>query len=98
MRTHRSVDDGEVAADEYVAIPLQRHGMNTSVRSRARIETRIQIAIRIEPGDTIAGRAVDGGEIAADQNFSVWLQRDGSHRAVSARTRNQICVHTPVFD
>jgi len=57
MRTPHAIDREEVAADEHVAIRLQRDRTNQPVRACAGIETAIQTAIGIEAGNPVAVRA-----------------------------------------
>ena len=57
MPTRHAIDSGEVAADEHFAIRLQRDGTNQSVWPCVRIETVIQTAIGIEPGNSAVVRA-----------------------------------------
>ena len=71
--THHAIDREEVAADEYVAIRLQRDRVNNIVRSCARIETAVQVAIGVEPRNPVPVRAVDAGERTSDQHFAIRL-------------------------
>src|SRR5438132_5351150 len=58
MRTRQSIDRSEVPSDEHLAIRLQRQRENAPVRSCAGIETEVQIAIRVEPGNSVSVRAI----------------------------------------
>ena len=62
IRTQHPINREEVAANEDVAIRLQRDRTNKPVRSCSWIKTVVQRAIGIEPGNAVAVRAVDGGE------------------------------------
>ena len=80
----RAVDGGERASDEHLAIGLHDDSTDTGVYARARIETAVQTAIGIETGNVVAVRAVDGGELPADQHLAVGLHRDGVHKGIGA--------------
>lgn len=45
MRTHHAVDREEIAADEKLAVRLQRDATNDSVRTGAWIETEVQTPV-----------------------------------------------------
>jgi len=76
----RAIDGRETAADQHLAIRLQRNRTNSPVCSSARIETVVQAAVRIEPGHSAAVRAIHSQEIAADEHPAIRLQDDRSNR------------------
>src|SRR5207247_61185 len=65
-----AIEVGEGAAEDYAAIDLNGERADGIVSACARIEASIEGAIGVEAGDAIAGDAIDGGEIAADDNFA----------------------------
>ena len=75
-RARYSINAEEVAADEHIAIGLQRNRTNPPVRSCAWIKTAVQTPIGIEPRNVVAIRAVDGGEQTSDEHFAIGLYND----------------------
>src|SRR5580765_3142691 len=59
--------------------------MNPPVHSCARIETVVQTAVGIEPGNVVAIRAVDSGEQTSDKHLAILLQRDRRNSAWSEK-------------
>ena len=92
----RAIDGGEPAPDEHLAIRLQRDRRNGTARySCARIETAVQTAVGIEPGNAVAVRAVDGGERTADEHLAIRLQRD-RRNTIRSCARIETAVQTPI--
>ena len=78
----RAVDEREHTAEQQLAIRLhdeRRKGtLDSCVRietddSSARIETAVETAIRIKPGNSVSVRAVEGGEITPDEHLAIGL-------------------------
>ena len=88
-----AVDGGEVASDQYLSVGLHGDGAHRVVGAAAGVEGRIQIAIGREPRDADAGRAIQGGEGAADQDFVIRLHGHGIHRLVGARAGVEAGIH-----
>jgi len=86
VRASYSIDRIERAREQHSAVRLQRDMVNEALRDlvkkwvnrddsvQAILKTRVQAAIRVEPGDAAAGRPVNGGELAGDENPAVGLQ------------------------
>ena len=99
-----AVEGGEAAAQhnfiEAVKRLHHRRG-DEAVRARAKVDGRIQRAIRVQARDAAAGDAVAAGEITGQNNFSVILDGDRIHRVVRAarhgggerRVRRAVVVH-----
>ena len=56
------------------------------------METGVETAIRIEPRHGLAARAVDCGEVAADDHFAIRLQRDRMNHPVRTWARIETAV------
>jgi hypothetical protein len=69
----RTVDRGELAADQYFAIRLKDECRNVPVRSGAGIKSVVQTAVGIEPRNSAAARPIHIGEAADDKDFAVRL-------------------------
>ena len=99
VRPRGPVDGREVAADDRLAVRLNRDGEDVAVGPQTHLEPRIQRAVVIEPGDIIARHGIEGGEPAADQQFAVWTDerlRGRIDRVVRARARVEGRVHGAV--
>src|SRR5947209_19273352 len=101
MRTHHAIDRGEVAAEDHVAIRLQRQGKNTAVRACAGIESGIQTSVDIESSNAVAICVIERGKITTDEHLAIWLDDDGSDWgiriiAAGSRPRIEAGVPTPV--
>jgi len=80
---------GEGSPDQDLAVGLHRHGLDAV--GGVGIEVGVERTVGIEPRQTVAVSRTGGtvgsqlGEIAADQNPAVGLQRDGVDHVVGAR-------------
>ena len=73
----------------------------TPVRSSARIKTAVQTPIGIEPGNAVAVRAIDPGEMAADEHLAIRLHgyrtaTCGDKVIIGYARIDEIGVRTPV--
>ena len=92
-----AADRGELAADQNFSIRLHGQTVNVAVGQRIEGVRRFHRAVGIEPGEAIAGRAVDGSELSPNQNFSVGLQAEGVNDAVrTGAGRGECCVHRAI--
>ena len=78
----RAKDPVKEAADDDAAVGLQGHRADGPVGAFARIERRVQQAVGIEPGQTIARDVVHRAEIAAQDDPAVGLKRQRIDRVV----------------
>src|SRR5688572_16765217 len=72
----RPIESKECASDQHLSIRLQHDCRNAPMRpsrSRARIETGIQTAVGIEPGNPVSGSSINGREMAGDKYPAVRL-------------------------
>src|SRR6185369_8566541 len=93
----RAVDGGKLTTDKYLPIRLHGDRADDIVRARAGIETAVQTPIGIEPGHPVAVRAIDRGEITADEHFAIRLQRDQRNtRRLWLYRRSETAVETSV--
>ena len=96
----------ELAAQHDAVVRLQSNRRHHVVRAHARREAVVNRTVAVQADDVIDVGAVDAGERAANQNFSVELNLDGLHRAVRAgagergihraihiQPRHMICRH-----
>src|SRR4030095_14103327 len=87
-----SANHREAAADDHVAVGLQRKGGDERVGSRLGLvvetvqERRVQRTVLQDPRQVGAAGLVVGDEIAADENLLVFLDGYRVHRAVDAVT------------
>ena len=70
-----SIDAVTINDDLPVRLRSQR-GIAAKVEIRARIESVIQTAIRIDPGELIAGIAVHFAKVAGNDRFAIRLRYD----------------------
>ena len=88
-----SAESGEVAADQDLAVGLNRH--RDHVQIGAGIEPRVDGAVGIQAPDAIARRvaklAAEMCKQPAEQNLPVRLHGDRIHRAVGARRETRVC-------
>ena len=82
------VFDVNEADAQALALPVGRKPCEafhqSVVRPRADIESCIEAAVRVEPRNIVAGRAVVGCKLAADENSAIRLNRNCPHCAVCA--------------
>ena len=93
----RPVKVSERAADDDPAIQLQGQGAHRVGRASAWIKRSVQGAVGVQPGDTVAGLAVDRGKVTRNEDLpSVKrrsrINRDGIHRTpdVDGRIKRRI--------
>ena len=69
----RAVDCGKVTPDQDLAVGLDRYSPYPAIRPSAGIKAGVQRAVTVQPGDAVAPRAIDRGEVAPDQHLAVGL-------------------------
>ena len=89
-----SANSREVAARQNVAVRLHRDGVDSAVR--AWVESGVERAVRIQPGDAVARnrRSAIGrerGKIATEKNLAVRLDDHDSDGAVRVRIETVQC-------
>src|SRR5437763_12203012 len=89
--TRSAIDDGEIASDEHVAIRLQGDRIDVAVGACAGIETFVEAAIGIEPGDPVSSRAVDRCETSPNEHLAILL--DGERYNLAARSKLRLESH-----
>ena len=75
----RAIVGAQITTGVNFAAGRQGQGVDPVVGSAARIEGGVERAIRIEASDTIARRAIDGGEKAAEQEPAIGLHAQSAH-------------------
>ena len=66
-----AIDGGEIAADDNLAVRLDRHGIDRGVGTQAGIESRVQSAVAVEAGNAVDRRAANRRKSAADINLGL---------------------------
>ena len=95
-----AIDDRELTANDDLAVRLNFHGVNRTIRATARIEARVERTIGIQARDVIAVGAVEEREFAADDHLAevdaVGVDRQRAHGAVRAETGIEGRIHHAV--
>ena len=95
-RVGPAVDVREITGDQNLAIRLHRDRINRRVRPGAGAERAVHRAVGVEAGDEILRRAVERGEITADDHLGIRLQRHAEHGVVRAGTGVERGIHRAI--
>ena len=95
-RVRATVDVREITGDQDLAIRLHGDRVHRRVRPRAGIKGAVHRAIGVQARDEVLRRAVERGEIPADNHLGIGLQRHAEHRIVRAGTGVERGVHRAI--
>ena len=94
MRSPAGLEQGELTAENDLSIRLECDAVHET--ACLGIETGVEAAIGICPGDHAAGNRVccpiwlECGELAAEKNLAVWLDREAEDRTIHFRIKSFI--------
>src|SRR4051812_38257356 len=93
-----AINGFERATDKYFAIRLHSNRSDPEgiAYSCARIKAEVQAPIGVEAGNAITVRAVDGAELAADDNLAIRLQSDRVNLSVRPCSRIETAVQASI--
>ena len=85
-RRRIAIEGSEVPDDEHMAVAFHRHGPDRGQRAQPDAKAGVHRAVRVQAGDVIARRAVDGKELAADDDLAVRSDGDAMDHAIRAES------------
>src|SRR4051812_20610630 len=77
------VKQGESPGNDDSPIGLYGDGGNSAIGSASKVNRRICLTIRIQPGEPAASHAIERGEVATDQDLAIELKRQRVNRLIS---------------
>ena len=92
-RARHAVVGGEIATDDDLAIRLKHYRIDRPVRARAGGERDVHRAIRRQPNDAVARRAVEERELARHERPPAGVNRHRARGSVSAGTGIEGGIH-----
>src|SRR5690606_39494598 len=92
----RAIVAGEISPDDDLLIGLHGGGTDKGTDTRARVETQIQAAVRVQPGDAVPARAIVADEIPPDDDFSIGMNGGGEDAVVRSHAGVEVHVKAAV--
>jgi len=81
------------AAQHDPAIRLNKERSDEAIRARAEIDQGVNRAIAVQAGEAVTGDTVASGELAAQDDAGVGLDRDGGDHIISADAWSEGSIH-----
>ena len=88
-----AIDIREIAGQPHMALRFRRDRLHRGVRAQTGIKHHFQRAIRIQPCNPAASRALNVDEVAANDDAARGIQRHRTHRAVRPGADAEAVVH-----